>query len=97
MATRKAKPARRAVRRATPAVKGVAKVQTILNGQPVGEVDPTGLTIAQAANTIAKAHGIKSYSILLNGGMKVTADEAGTALAGATSIEVFAKETRGTL
>jgi len=94
MTVRKAKSARRASHVARPA-KGPAKVQTILNGQPVGEVDPTGLTIAQAAQTIAKAHGIKSYSILLNGGMKVTADEAGTALAGATSIEVFAKETRG--
>jgi len=72
-----------------------AKVQTILNGQLVGEVDPTGLTIGQAAQTIAKAHGIKSYSILVDGGMKITAEEASHALAGHTSIECFAKETRG--
>jgi len=97
MTVKKVRKAKPAARRATPASRSTAPslVNLILNGQPQGTVDPTGLTIAQAANNLAKAHGIKSYSILLNGGMKVTTDEAGAALAGATSLEVFAKETRG--
>src|ERR1700675_892150 len=73
----------------------VAHVQLIVNGQAAGTIDPTGLSISQAANDLARGKGIKSYSILLNGGMKVGAEEAGAPLAGHTSLEVFAKETRG--
>ena len=88
MTARKKKTAR-AVASRTP-----KRVQMLLNGQAVGEVDPTGLSISQCANNIARENGLKSYSILVNG-VKVTTDGAGKPLAGARSIEVFAKETRG--
>jgi hypothetical protein len=77
-----------------PAPRAPHKVQMLLNGQAVGEVDPAGLSISQCANNIARENGLKSYSILVNG-TKVTTEGAGKPLAGAKSIEVFAKETRG--
>jgi hypothetical protein len=71
-----------------------SRVQMLLNGQNVGEVDPSGLSISQCANNIARENGLKSYSILING-TKVGTEEAGKPLSGARTIEVFAKETRG--
>ena len=88
MATRK-RPAKRSHATRTP-----AKVQMLLNGQAVGEVDPTGLSISQCANNIARENGLKSYSILVNG-VKVTTEGAGKPLTGTKTIEIFAKETRG--
>jgi hypothetical protein len=43
---------------------------------------------------MARANGLKTYSILVDG-VKVTTEGAGKPLAGAKSIEIFAKETRG--
>jgi len=90
-ATRR-KTAKRKATRSTSAHSG--RVQMLLNGQNVGEVDPSGLSISQCANNIARENGLKSYSILING-TKVGTEEAGKPLSGARTIEVFAKETRG--
>lgn len=93
-----AKKAKRATaRRSTPArARAVSDVvQLIVNGQSRGTVHPAGLSISQAANNLARDNGIKSYSILLDGGMKVGTEEAGLPLEGHVSLEVFAKETRG--
>lgn len=86
---------KKTARRAAPASKAPAQVQLIVNGQASGVVAPGNQSISQAANTLAASKGIKSYSILLDGGMRVGTEEAGQPLAGHTSLEVFAKETRG--
>lgn len=69
-------------------------VNILINGQATGQITPEAQTIAEVANQVAKEHGLKSYSILVNG-TKVTTENANKPLAGATSLEVFAKETRG--
>lgn len=97
MATRK-----KAKRPASKASKGsvsapVAQTAYLLNGQPVAQKTKEEIgtqSIGQVANSIAREHGLKSYSILVNG-VKVGTEEAAKPLAGAVSIEVFAKETRG--
>lgn len=72
----------------------VKMVTMLLNGQTVGTVDPTGKSIAEVGLQIAREHGLKSYSILVNG-TKVTDAGSTKGLSGAQTIEVFAKETRG--
>lgn len=84
----KAAPARAAAP-AAPAV-----VNAFINGQASGTVTPGELTIQEAAGQIARDHGLKAYSILVDN-VKVTQDQGSRKLAGAKSIEVFAKETRG--
>lgn len=79
---------RKAARRAT------GQVSMLLNGQAVGQISPTTQTVGDVANQIARDHGLKSYSILVNG-VKVTTEGASKKLAGARTIEIFAKETRG--
>jgi hypothetical protein len=69
-------------------------VQLLLNGQATGEVNPGTRSISDVAGEIARNNNLKSYSILVNG-TKVSAADAGKALAGAKTLEVFAKETRG--
>jgi len=77
------------------AVKVSKEVQALLNGQPTGVVTPTaGQSIGDVAMQIAREHQLKTYSILVDG-CKVTTEGASKPLAGATSIEIFAKETRG--
>lgn len=71
-------------------------VTMLLNGQTVGTVDPTGKSIAEVGLSIAREHGLKSYSILVNG-HKVTDAGSTKPLSGAQTIECFAKETRGAL
>lgn len=83
----------------TPVVKAAATTALLLNGQAVGQQTSAEIgdqTVGQVANKIARDHGLKSYSILVNG-VKCSTEEAGKPLAGAISIEVFAKETRGSL
>lgn len=90
MATKK-----KAARHATAANRAPAQVQTIVNGQVTGTIPPDG-TIGDAAMNMARREGLKSYSVRVNG-VPVTAAEAGGSLAGAKSIEVFAKDTRGSI
>lgn len=96
MATRAAtrKPAKRAGHAITMSRK---EVQQLLNGQPTGVVVPgAGATIGAVAMDMARANGLKTYSILVDG-TKVTTEGASKPLAGHKSIEIFAKETRGSL
>ena len=95
MAIRKAKVTKRRATATAATSKAPANVQLIVNGQPAGTKAPGSLSISEVANELAKSHGIKSYSVLLDGGMRVGTEEAGQALAGHTSLEIFAKETRG--
>ena len=90
MTVRKKKPAKRAGR-----ATASGQVQLIVNGQASGTVAAGTQSISEAANVLARGHGIKSYSILLDGGMRVGTEEAGQPLAGHSSLEIFAKETRG--
>ena len=97
--TTKKKPAARRAAAASRAAKAPASVALMLNGQAVGQrsvADLGSQTIGEVANSIAREHGLKSYSILIDG-VKVTTEQAGRSLAAAhaTSLEVFAKETRG--
>lgn len=97
MATKKAK---KATKKAKPSSGGRAaataptQVAMVLNGNAIGMVDPTGKTIGQVGQDIAREHGLKTYSILVDG-RKCLAEDAAKPLTGATTIEVFAKETRG--
>lgn len=68
-------------------------VQTIVNGQVTGSVVPNG-SIGDALNTLARDSGLKSYSARVNG-VPITSEQAAGPLAGAKSIEIFAKDTRG--
>lgn len=68
-------------------------VQTLLNGQVIGSIPAEG-SIGDAAHKIARDQGLKSYAILVDG-VKVTSEGAAAALKGHSSLEVFAKETRG--
>jgi hypothetical protein len=86
----KKRPAKRAVHR----VKAPTQVQRLINGQPAGIVSSGDMTIGQAASDLARDNGLKTYSILVNG-TKVTTEGASKRLAGAATLEVFAKETRG--
>jgi hypothetical protein len=95
MATRKTvrKTAHRAAKAKAPATP--AQVILLLNGQSAGMHTPVaGETVGSVANEIARGAGLKSYSILVNG-TKIDATGAGNGLKGVTSIETFAKETRG--
>lgn len=87
-ATRKAKPSGSA------AAAAPSQVAMVLNGNAVGMVDPVGKSIGQVAQDIAREHGLKTYSVLVDG-VKVLADGASASLQGHRTIEVFAKETRG--
>ena len=79
--------------RATARVSSPSQVKIIVNGQVMGTIASTG-TIGDAAQALARDNGLKSYSVRLNG-VPVTAVEAAGSLAGAQSLEVFAKDTRG--
>jgi len=93
MATKK-KVSKAAGRTATPRQAAApAQVKTIVNGQVTGQIAATG-TIGDAAMALARDAGLKSYSVRVNG-VPVTATEAAGSLAGAHSLEVFAKDTRG--
>lgn len=71
------------------------EVQQLLNGQPTGVVIPESRqTIGSVAMEMARSNGLKTYSILVDG-TKVTTEGASKPLAGHRSIEIFAKETRG--
>lgn len=95
MATKKK--AKKATRKAKPSGSAAAapsQVAMVLNGNAVGMVDPVGKSIGQVAQDIAREHGLKTYSVLVDG-VKVLADGASASLQGHRTIEVFAKETRG--
>lgn len=77
----------------TKAAAALTTVQTLLNGQVTGSVPAEG-SIGDAAYQIARNSGLKSYAILVDG-VKVTTEGASHPLKGHSSIEIFAKETRG--
>lgn len=89
-ATKKAKPSSGGTR----ATQAPTQVAMILNGNSVGMVDPSGKSVGQVAQDIAREHGLKTYSVLVDG-VKILAEGAAAPLQGHATIEVFAKETRG--
>jgi hypothetical protein len=93
MAVAKRKVAGKRKAAAAPKAAAPTTIQTLLNGQVVGSVPAEG-SIGDAAYAIARGNGLKSYAILCDG-VKVTSEGASQPLKGHTSIEVFAKETRG--
>ena len=74
--------------------KAAAEVAAVVNGQATGHIVPGDSTIFQAAEKLAAAHGLRAFSIRVNGS-PVKAEAAQKPLAGAKSLEVFAKDTRG--
>ena len=94
---RKAKSASKRASRSSGGSAASKEVQVLLNGQPTGVVIPeSGQSIGAVAMNLAREHQLKTYSILVDG-CKVTTEGASKPLAGATSIEIFAKETRGSI
>lgn len=75
---------------------GPQVVVTQVNGQVTGDMEVTPeVTIYDAAIKLARANGLKSFSVKVNGD-KVTAEKAKSPFpANAKSIEVYAKDTRG--
>jgi len=94
MTTRSTRKSSKSTTRPAAAPKVPAMVQLLLNGQVIGEIQPGTQSIGAAAVQVAKDHGLKTFSILVNG-QKVLEGDATKALAGARSLEVFAKEARG--
>lgn len=98
MATKKT--AKRASKKVSAGGAKVASATTtaiLLNGQATGQRTRESLgsqTVGEVAQGVAREHGLKSFSILVNG-VKASTEDAGKAAAGNVSIEVFAKETRG--
>lgn len=95
MATKKT--AKRSASKAKVASHGAATTAILLNGQATGQRTRESLgsqTVGEVAQGVAREHGLKSFSILVNG-VKASTEDAGKAAAGNVSIEVFAKETRG--
>jgi hypothetical protein len=83
MAQRKsAKPARQA-----------KQVTIMVNGQVAGTIPAEG-TILSAASAAAQAHGLKTYSLRING-KPAKQPDANKSLSGVSTLEVFAKDTRG--
>lgn len=74
--------------------KGPRQVTTLVNGQVTGQTVAETSTIRDAAVSIAREHGLRTFSIKVNG-KKVTAEAAAKLLTGAKSIEVYAKDQRG--
>lgn len=73
----------------------VSDVILMVNGNNEGTIKPSAtLTVGDQAMELARKAGLKSYSVRLNG-VPVNAAEAAAPLAGARSLEVFAKDTRG--
>lgn len=68
-------------------------VVTLVNGQTTGSVPDTG-TIQAAAEALAQSKGLKAFSLKVDGNV-VKRQDAGKLLKGCKSIEVFAKDTRG--
>lgn len=93
MAAKKVKRAAGGVRAAVMSNEPV-KLTAMVNGQVVGDVVASG-TIRDVAMQLARANGLKSFSVKVNGA-KITGEKAGSGFpAGAKSIEVYAKDTRG--
>ena len=74
--------------------KVAADVAAVVNGQATGHITPGDQSIFAAAEKLAAAHGLRAFSIRVNG-QPVKAEAAQKSLAGAKSLEVFAKDTRG--
>lgn len=86
---------RKKAKRAKPAAKRAAHagpVTTLVNGQVVGTVTGSG-TIVEAAQHLASAHGLKTFSIRINGA-KIAQPDASKLLTGAKTLEVYAKDAR---
>lgn len=75
--------------------KSVPPTQFLINGQSVVFNPTAGMTIGQAAEGIARANGLKSFSILVNGVKLLNTEQANKSLTGVRTLEVFAKDTRG--
>ena len=95
MATKK-KTSKRAASKAQTSTTATSKTVTlIVNGQVVGtHTAADGESIGDRANELAKAHGLKSYSVRCNG-VPVMTEDARNKLAGNKTLEVLAKDTRG--
>ena len=71
-------------------------VSVMVNGQVVGTV-PNSALLGQAANDIAKTHGLRTYSLKVNGKKLTATSDVGKSLKEwhAKSIELYAKDSRG--
>lgn len=71
-------------------------VSVMVNGQVAGTV-PESALLGTAANDIAKAHGLRSYSLKVNGKKLTATSDVGKSLKEwkAKSIELYAKDSRG--
>ena len=71
-------------------------VSVMVNGQVVGTVPDTAV-LGQAAIDAAKAHGLRTYSLKVNGKKLTATSDVGKTLKEwkAKSIELYAKDSRG--
>ena len=85
-----------ATKKAAKAAKSaVRQISVLVNGQTVGTI-PNSANVGAAAVQIAKEHGLRAYSIKLNGKkLSSSTDVANMPLGRAHTIELFAKDARG--
>ena len=88
---------RKTTKRATPAASAAAAqpIVAVVNGQIVPDTVDSGATIIAAAKQLAQAHGIKTFSVKLNGEVVRSQNANAQLPRGAKSLEVFAKDARG--
>lgn len=80
-------------RRSRGVVSEPRQVTVLVNGQVVGGVPETG-TVGEASAQIARTHGLRSYSLKMNG-KKLAMPDLNKSLKGAKTLEVYAKDARG--
>lgn len=74
-------------------VKPERVITVVVNGQVVGSV-PESSTIGQAAQDIAKNHGLRAYSMKLDG-KQLKVPDLNRGLKGHKQLELYAKDARG--
>ena len=71
----------------------VKQTTVLVNGQVVGSV-PSNQTIATVLASISSQHGLRTFSVKVNG-KKIATPDANKTLAGVKTIELYAKDARG--
>ena len=69
-------------------------ISVLVNGQVVGTVLDSS-SVGAAATQIAREHGLRAYSLKLDGKKLTTTFDVNKSLKGHKSIELFAKDSRG--
>lgn len=70
------------------------QVQLLVNGNDKGSYDTAGQTVGQFVKNQASRHGLKSFSVYVNGA-KFYTEQANDPLPAGSKVEIVAKDARG--